>query len=366
MPDLRLTSPLDGDLLNYHDGRQTTAELWVTVRGTAPPQSVVTVNGLSTQADAGVFAVEVPLTAVSNTLTAVCGEQRQQAVVYWDRHAPRRYRYSTDDNIQFLKDLAVRQPASLFDNPYLAFWRRLHREYGLRVQHNIYWGEPGGFELPQLPDRWKGEWAEHADWLKLTFHAAADEPAKPYLGASAEQVLADYDRITNEIVRFAGEGSLSQFTTIHWGEATWEACTALAQRGLRGLAGYCLTYEDDRDGLPPGPRVGYYLDAAHCAHLSARDAWRDHSNGLWFIKHDLVCNSYPPAEIQPRLDLVYANPHRRQLMEVMIHEQYFCPFLPRHFQPDAEQRVEEAVRWLAERDYQSIFYDDGLLGSPLP
>ncbi|MBI2300221.1 MAG: hypothetical protein HYU66_14960 [Armatimonadetes bacterium] len=367
MADLRITSPRDGDVLNFHDGVQTDDRLTITVAGVAPPQSQVVVNGVTINVDGGRFAVDLPLTQFYTDILAVGGDHDGHRIrVYWDRHACRRYRFSTDDNIQFLRDIAEHADTyrSLFDNPYLAFWRRMHDQYGVRVQHNIYWCDPGGFDLPQFPDRFRGEWKDNADWLRLTFHAEQDKPDKPYLGAPYEVLAHDFDRVTNEILRFAGPASLSPYTTVHWGEATFDGCRALRERGIVGLAGYFFV---DRYA-PPGcgePLVGYYLSAEECAHLAARDAWKCHRGDLWFIKHDIVCNSHPVTGIRPQLDSVFANPHRRELMEVMIHEQYFCDFLP-NYMPDAEQRVVEAVEWLGEHDYKPVYYEEGFLGAPDP
>ncbi|NUP98435.1 MAG: hypothetical protein HUU35_01135 [Armatimonadetes bacterium] len=363
MAQLCVTSPCDGDFLNFHDGRLDGDRLLVTVRGQASPQRTVVVNGVAGNADGGSFAIEVPLSAQENLLQVSCDEQRLELRVYWDRHACRRYRFSTDDNIQFLKDLAGQPYRSLFENDYLAFWRDLWRTYGTRVQHNIYWCEPGGFDLRQMPDRYRAEFADNAEWLHLTFHAEQDEPAMPYLAAGYEQLGRDFDKVTEQIIRFAGESVLSPFTTVHWGEATYEGCLALRDRGIQGLAGYCHVSETPTGERPPGARVSYYLSAAEARHLGARDAWRCHRSGLWFVKHDIVCNTMPPAAVRPHLDAVYSNPHRRELMEAMVHEQYFCPFL-RHHQPDVRQRVTECVAWLAEHDYRSVFYEEGFLGSP--
>lgn len=48
-----------------------------------------------------------------------------------------------------------------------------------------------GFELPQSPDRYKGQWRDNSDWLKLAFHARANLPDRPYQNAPASQLIAD-------------------------------------------------------------------------------------------------------------------------------------------------------------------------------
>ena len=39
--------------------------------------------------------------------------------------------YTVDDNIRFLKEINERRPNSLFDHPYLAMYKRLHKQFGL-------------------------------------------------------------------------------------------------------------------------------------------------------------------------------------------------------------------------------------------
>ena len=245
-----------------------------------------------------------------------------------------RYRFSLDDNILFLRDLARSDARSLFEHPYLAFWQRMHREYGTKVHINLYLECPG-FHLSQFPARFRGEWQENADWLQLSFHARADKPDKPYLQAPSHQVVADCDAVCNEILRFAGEELLSPFTTIHWAEATREACRALRQRGVRGLVGIFLPdgindvarwraeRAGDTEGRTCRPRRAEHRllpDAAQCAYLRGHDYWHDPTEDLFFITHDLVVNSVGTEEVVPFLEDVAADPHRGEVIELIVHE----------------------------------------------
>ena len=46
----------------------------------------------------------------------------------------------------------------------------------------------------------------------------------------------------------------------------------------------------------------------------------------------------------------------------MIHEQYFYPDYPA-YQPDYRERVERAIGWVTSRRYESVFYEEGFLGT---
>jgi hypothetical protein len=353
---VRITDPVEGAILNRHDGGVRKGVLTITVRGESGAARVK-VNGVATQTSNGRFECRVPLRAQENRIVAEAGGARHAVTVLWDRNSRPRYRFSIDDNIWFLKDIALHTPAyrSIFENPYLAMYRDLHRKYGTRFHFNIYY-ETDGFNLSQMPDRYRAEWRANADWIRLTFHARADKPDRPYLGAPADGVLADYRQVTREIERFAGKELLSPATTIHWGEATRETCAALRKEGVRILAGYFQLANG-------APIVSYYLDRDRTTYLSGRDYWKDTALDLLFVRHDIVLNSGPIEQIVPKLDKVGADPHQSEVIELMIHEQYFYPAY-RNYLKDYRQRMERALDWVSKRGYQPVFYSNGFLGSP--
>lgn len=353
---LHIVEPPDGAILNRHDGETTGRGMWITVRGAAPVGQTVRVNGQAARRRNNDFEARVLPTARQNRIVAESGGARDAITVLWDRDSIRRYRFSVDDNILWLKDIAQKKYASLFDNPYLAFWREMHRKYGTKVHFNIYYETPG-FNLTQFPDTYKAEWRTNRDWIRLTFHARANDPDRPYKNAPAEQVVRDYRLVTREIERFAGKELLSPVTTIHWGEATREACAALRKEGVTTLAGY---FELDKQGAP---RVSYYFDKERVKYLRGRDYWKDTSQDLLFVRHDMVVNSFALDRIVPRLEEIAADPHQSEVMELMIHEQYFYPDY-RAYEPDYRQRIERALEWVTKKGYKPVFFSSGFLGAP--
>jgi len=348
-----ITQPIDGAILNKHDGETTPDGLAVTVAGTCPRGAKVTVNGAPAAVAGDRFEATVCVADRETTLTAKCEAGADSILVLYDRDSFRRYRFSLDDDVWFLRDIARSGYASVFENPYMALWKRLHDTYGTKVNCNIYY-QCEDFNLSMMPDRYKGEWRDNAHWFRMTFHALQNEPRDPYISAGYEQVAHDFDLITNEIIRFAGEEVTNTFTTIHWGEATVEGCRAVRDRGIKGLCGYFVI----RDGKPA---VSYYLDLEHTEYLSRHDYWKDPAEDLIFIRHDIVVNCVKLADIVPHLEAVAANPHQQEVMELMIHEQYFYPDYVAHM-PDYAERCETAIRWVTEHDYQPVFYSEGFLG----
>ena len=366
---VKIIDPVDGSILNKHDGKQDSSRLEVVVRGVAPQGAKVTVNDVDAQMMKGgcgfydEFTCSIELVKQENSIVAraeIGGRRSADAItVLWDRNSIKRYRFSTDDNILFLKDLALNAPkyGSIFDNDYLAFWREMHEKYGARIQFNIYY-QTEGFNLSQMPDKYKQEWEENSEWMRLTFHALQNDPPNPYIGASYQMMMHDFSLVTGEIERFAGRRLLSPFTTVHWGEATLDACKALRDNGIKGLVGYFLV--DPEIGKPI---VSYYLDCDRTEYLTTHDYWKDTREDIFFIKHDLVINLLKPADIAPTLNAIASNPHTSDLMEVMIHEQYFNRQYA-YYEPDAKERVITALEWLKGNGYRSVFYEEGFLGSP--
>ena len=152
------------------------------------------------------------------------------------------YRFSIDDNIWFLRDINSNNYSSIFENPYLGFFKNLHEKYGARFQFNIYY-ETEGFDLSEMTDRYRDEWRENADWLRLSFHGRYDIGEPPYMNSSYEEAFEDCQSVHREILRFAGEDTLSYFTTILYCQASPEALRAFYDCGLRGLVGL---FEDGR------------------------------------------------------------------------------------------------------------------------
>lgn len=364
-PDgVRISEPWNGDILNRHDGSESAQALTVQVRGEAPEGASVSVNGLPAQVQAGAFCCQALLRQRENELVAVArrgGAQWQEGIrVLWDRGSRPRYRFSVDDNIEFLKDLGTRPDdyPSLFDHWYLAFWRRMHEEFGAKIHINIYYRTVAGdFQIARMPDRWKEEWQANSPWLHLTFHALQDKPDRIYRQATYSQMAHDFDLVVGEIRRFAGEAVLSQATTVHWAEAPKEACRALHDRGIRVLIGIFRR--------PAGSELttGYYLPETIADHIAGRDCWYDAETDLTFVDCDAVVNHFTPEQVEPHLDRQGASPHTAELVELLIHEQYFRKEL-RCYQPDVQERVARALRWVTERGYEPVFWGDGFLGNP--
>jgi len=357
---LTIDEPFHGAVLNRRHGEPLEGGLKIRVSGEAPAGRPVTVNGSPAERAGTRFTSNVVLREKETEIVALShddsGPCEHRVRVVWDRHSYPRYRFSVDDNSFFLRDIAQKQYASLFDSWYLKIFRDLHTKYGTRFVLNIYYTTEDGFELPQFPDRYKGEWKDNAHWLSLAFHAYANDPDRPYQEATPERLIADLDKVADEIRRFAGEETYSPPTVIHWGMVQPSAFKPLAERGVRVLSGLFQRRGDAWD-------INYLLDADRSEYLSRHDALVDFQSGIVFSKIDIVCNNTPIERVGPTLEPLAADPNQAEIMDLFTHEQYFWPFYVRHI-PDHAQRLDATIRWVTERGYKPVFFHEGLLGGP--
>ncbi len=356
---IRIEEPFHGAVLNQRHGEKINGGLKILVSGQAPLGSRVIVNEMPARREGTRFTAEVTLRQKQTEIIAVSegvlGRQEHGVQVVWDRYSQPRYRFSIDDNSFFLRDIAKKGYASLFDCFYLKNLRELHSKYGTRFVLNIYYTTEDGFELPQFPDRYKGEWQNSSDWLKLTFHAYANVPARPYQYAPPAQLIADLDKVAEQIIRFAGEQTYSPPTVIHWGMVQATALRPLYQRGVRVLSGYFRRSNGIWD-------VNYLVDDVRSEYLSRHDALMDFDSGIVFSRVDIVCNEIPVERIVGTLEPLAKDPNQAEIMDIFTHEQYFWPFYSNYL-PDHFERLDVAIRWVTEHGYKPVFFHEGFLGA---
>ena len=352
-PDIRFLNPIDGDMLCEYDGTVSNGSLQTTVKIAAAPGSRLSVNGIRARRSDTIFLAEVSLRNYENVIrvTEKRSGQEKDLTVYWLKNYINRYRLSLDDNIWFLKDISenANKYKSIFENPYLGFFKQVHEKYGTKIHFNIYY-QTEGFNLSQMTTKFKDEWKNNADWIRLSFHALQNDPDMPYINAGYDEVKRDCERVKEQIRRFAGEELMGPVTTLHWGEARVEGCRALKDSGYTGLAGYFNVEE----GSSP---VSYYLDMEKRQNLNKRFIWKDNTEGIIFSRIAIVINSHDLDEIVSYLDEYKKGEHKPGFIDLMIHEQYFYPSYVA-YQPDYREKVMTAVKWAVDNGYKPAFLSE--------
>ena len=230
---------------------------------------------------------------------------------------------------------------NLFDHPYLAMYRRLHEEFGLKVQLNLFY-RMEGFDLSQVSDRYYEEWRQNSHWLKLSFHSEL-ENVRPYEEAAYDEVYEHCQRVHRHIVRFASPEALADTTTIHYCQLTQEGLLAMGDNGVSGLLGLFGTEEK--------PVTSYGIAQEEAKRIRRGELLT--MGNITFAAIDIVLNAFSTEEILQKL----ASMGQRSALCVMIHEQFFYSDYKR-YQPEFEEKLRATFTFLRNHGYQSQFYED--------
>lgn len=355
---LHFIFPADGDCLNNRDGEEREGMLFVPAAVCAPAGARIEINEIPAEFDGKAYTARVPLRCGRTSLTAVnrADGTRATVAVWRLKGAEGGYRLSSDDNILFLQNITENKDryASLFDDPYLAVYKKAHDLAGAKVHLNLFYDtsttegfakERGYFDLSMMTDKFKEEWESNSDWLKLSFHARNEKPDNPYTHVTMKRMEEDVRLVNEQIVRFAGKRTLSEVTTVHFGDVSRGGLRALRNLGYRALAGYFEMADGE-------PLVAYQYPKALTEHVGARDFWKDNEEDIFFSRIDAVINSRPTAEENiSALKEALKNVHRAGFVEIMIHEQYFYPDY-KWYLKNFEDIVLKTCLWLNSQGYE--------------
>ena len=218
---ISITNFREGAILNHRHGRESRDALTVTVEGVNSFGAPVRVNGVPADCDGLRFRAEVRLTEKINPVTATTvtpyGEFSQKLTLVWDKASFRRCNFYLDDNIFVFTELAKQRPRRAFDHFYLRELKKLHAKYGAKITLNTFCrNDHEEFLLKDMPDLWKGEFADNSDWLRISLHAYSEFPDRPYAEASRAKFRQDYEQLKSEVERFAGPGVFIPPMVLHW------------------------------------------------------------------------------------------------------------------------------------------------------
>jgi len=368
MSRIEIEFPRNGDVLSHHDGKETQEGLEIVVRGQCKKGAAVKVAGREARVEAGRFEGAVVLRDMRNEIAVTAPDTTETITVLYDRNSVPRYRFSVDDVRWCFAEVAQHKERyhSLFDHWFFAFFKKLHRYFGTHVQMNIYFEDPEtGFNLTQFPDTYRHEWEDNSEWLRLSFHALGDicYGGRIYRDTTEEQLTEDYDRVTNEIVRFAGVSTVCRtYTTLHWAVTNRAGGRALAAVGLRGLTGQ---FGSEKNGEPYGCR--YYMDVETSLQFHRRNMCYDPEMNLYFVNCPRFLNNVPVGLIAWYYDRLVDGTDDRDpfdAIDFLVHEQHFWRgFLGgRGYKADNMDRCTTAALWATERGLKPVDFEHGLAG----
>lgn len=301
-------------------------------------------------------ALTDPLTTFTASLVDSNGSTIASATtrIIWLKNSYRRFRFFIDDNIYCMRDIHTKQYKSLFDSFYMNNLRKLHRKYGIKVMLNMFYTTPeNDFTLSMFPDRYRSEWRDNADWLRLAYHSHTEFPERSLLTATRKSLNLEIDQIEQEILRFAGQDSLAPPTCLHWGTIDRKLLSLFVQKGTKvfcnGVWPLAKPEFLDRYQVP--------RDAIH--YLSKNDAWYDFTSGLLFASGEVCANvlENSPEKLVSLLKKASEEKNVAELLSIMTHEPYFWPFY-KDYIPDHWERLDASFRFVVENGYKPSFPQD--------
>lgn len=204
--------------------------------------------------------------------------------------------FSVDDTIWLFENLGHFGYRSIFEQPTLAFFRKLHEEFGLKTSFYCF-GSFQGLNLSDMTGAYRDEFLANSDWLRFGFHAGTD--GSRY--TQAAQAAEDYLSVRDDLIRIVGENSVTDFCRLHCFSGSKAAIKGMRKCGLRGL----LCADDNRSN--------YYLSDTKNRRLNLKGSYYDWSMPMMFLKTDLRVETGEEAAFR---DLITDKRH----IEAFTHE----------------------------------------------
>ena len=392
---IEITSHRQGAILNRHHGEESAKSLKITIRGISESGRPVQVNGIPAVMDGRNFTAEIELTQKVNPVTASVltpyGVYSQELSLVWDKKSFRRVNCYIDDHSFVFTELTRQKPKHAFDHFYLAGLKRIDDEFGLKVTLNAFYRndhDKAGYLLNEMPDTWKSEFEDNADWLKFSFHSYSEFPDRPYLESSAEEIGKDYDLVKNEIIRFAGEKAFIQPIVIHWANIHPAAAAELIRRGTRCysssfrarvMGGPSLADRQkggnmaqvqqrslsgaDKAASTEGLKM-HYEYPEETGYLANHYYYYDPTLDIIFFRGVLCGNLVPIEEVPKKIAAAMKDVESNgvEALSYASHEQYTFPSYPNYI-PDHLDRLALAARLFKENGFTPVFFNDGILGN---
>ena len=358
---LKICSPFNGAVLTHRNGIQKNDTLTIQVQGTAPFGAVVKVNGVEAKRNGELFTAPLTIdkfeTEIVAEMECSTGKVSHSIRVVWDKHSFKRYRFSIDDNVFWLRELMKDKPKNINDNLYLGQLKRLHDNFGAKFTLNLFYETPDKeFNLSMMSPEWKSQLQDNAEWMRLTWHAYNEFPDRPYQYATPEQFEHDYELIHSEVARFAGEECWIPPSIVHWCEFPPSMFPLLYKKGVRTLSGYFIKGDERYD-------ISYEMDKERCAYLETHDALMDFASGICLSRVDIIFNNTPVENVIPTLAPNIDDPDNAEYIDLLTHEQYFWPYYF-NFRPDHYERIATGLQFLNEHGYKPIWQHEGFRGAP--
>jgi hypothetical protein len=245
--------------------------------------------------------------------------------------------FSIDDVYLWLREIDSQAEAytSIFDHPRLACLKSFHDRYGAVVTFNCFYSdEPATWNLGQMTTRFKEEFAAHAHWLRLAFHANTRQDN--YNERTVEEARSHYHNAMEAFRTFATDSNIDTLGRTHYNSGNL-ANVRVWRDSTPGAKGFLAS--DD------GRKLDMYLDEAQREALKQEGVYYDEKEALYFLKTMPRLENWPnPAAdlFAWSVDPAYAG--KLQALVLFTHEQ--C------WNADMETKLDRVFAWAAANGYE--------------
>ena len=120
------------------------------------------------------------------------------------------------DDVEVFSDLIRNQNEydSLFQHPFMAFLRDLHREHGLRITLYTYeYFSDRDTRIEDMPLKYKNDFRNASDWLRIGFHS--NRPLFDSL-VTVSEFEQSYNNVNSAIAQFADSSMIASTLRLHY------------------------------------------------------------------------------------------------------------------------------------------------------
>lgn len=242
---------------------------------------------------------------------------------------------SFDDSILIFKDIADKNPKSIFENSTLNWYKVLHDKYGVVITCYVYY-EDGEFNLTQVPEKYHDEFVENSSWLRFGFHTINGST-----NYQTGEIVSDYQKTINELIRIIGAESIDNVLRLQMFQGSYDEVKKLKLLDNEPIVGL-LTADDKRQS--------YYLDGSKNAYIYSHDEYYDSDLNLYLFSTDFRTEYV--ENIGSKLKELSMDSWNNQTGDLVVFSHEWA------LSVDNKEKIERVCQYAKEKGYRFEFFED--------
>lgn len=219
---------------------------------------------------------------------------------------------SYDDCIRCLYDIDRNADTytSIFDNNFLSSLKIMHLNYGAVFTLNLFGDyNAGSWELSNMTNKFKNEFAENSDWLKFSVHWLVAGVYPDTL--TDEEIVSGYREMTDRIIAFSSLNNVDRMIRPSYFSLNKSAQIAL--KSSNALFDGCLTSDDSRTN-------DCGMTSTERSVISTVDDYMDYENEIYYCRTTKRMDSLDVGAQKEILDKELADRKNNKAFIVFAHE----------------------------------------------